>query len=231
MVEVIKAFCWHQKFVPKGFSALAPGLYTCIKSLKMCIKSDFEEIILKLATYGQSDKEFLLTSKFCPQGVVCPCPGAVCMYKSFKMCLKSYFKEIVLKLATDGQSDKGFLLTSTFVPKGLIAPALYKSIKIYTRTRCQVSVYRITGPLVYFYIFLKRQCLGVRYRIPRLVAGVKLGGDLGKIVTLGAEVSPKLGSGRSGSLPPPPKKKIFLEFSSNHSTNKLSWQFSAIAAY
>ena len=42
--------------------ALAPGLYTCIKSLKMCIKSDFEEIILKLATYGQRDKGFLLTS-------------------------------------------------------------------------------------------------------------------------------------------------------------------------
>ena len=51
----------------KGFSALAPGLYTCIKSLKMYIKSDFKEIILKLATYGQREKAFLLTSKFCPQ--------------------------------------------------------------------------------------------------------------------------------------------------------------------
>ena len=48
MVEVIRAFCWHQKFVPKGFSAFAPGLYTCIKSLQMCIKLDFKEIILKL---------------------------------------------------------------------------------------------------------------------------------------------------------------------------------------
>ena len=27
---------------------------------------------------------------------------------------------------------------------------MYKSIKIYTRTRCHVSVYRTTGPLVYF---------------------------------------------------------------------------------
>ena len=69
----------------------------------MCIKSDFEQIILKLATYGQREKAFLLSSKFCPQGVVCPCPGATYMYKS---------------------------------------------IKIYTRTRCQVSVYRTTGPLV-----------------------------------------------------------------------------------
>ena len=60
--------------------------------------------------------------------------------------------EIVLKLATNGQSDKGFLLISTFCPKGLSAcPGaiyMYKSIKIYTRTRCQVNVYRTTGPLV-----------------------------------------------------------------------------------
>ena len=70
-----KAFCWHQKFVPKGFSALAQGLHTCIKSLKMCLKSDFEEIILKLATYGQREKAFLLSSKFCPQWIVFPCPG------------------------------------------------------------------------------------------------------------------------------------------------------------
>ena len=41
MGKVIRAFCWHQKFVPKGLFALAPGLYTYIKSLKMCIKSDF----------------------------------------------------------------------------------------------------------------------------------------------------------------------------------------------
>ena len=60
MVEVIRAFCWHQKFVSKRFSALALGLYTCIKSLKMCIKSDFEAIILKLAAYGQRKKAFLL---------------------------------------------------------------------------------------------------------------------------------------------------------------------------
>ena len=94
MVEVIRAFCWHQKFVIKGFSVLAIGLYTCIKSLKMCIKSDFEWIILKLATYGQREKAFCYHPNF-----VCPCPGAIYMYKS---------------------------------------------IKIYTRTRCQVSVYRTT---------------------------------------------------------------------------------------
>ena len=86
---LLRSFCRCQKFVPKGFSALAPGLYTCIKSLKMCIKSVFKEIILKLATYGQREKAFLLSSKFCPQGVVCPSPGAIYMYKSIKLCTRT----------------------------------------------------------------------------------------------------------------------------------------------
>ena len=153
MGKVIRAFCWHQEFVPKGLYALAPRLYTCIKSLKMCIISDFEEFILKPATYGQREKAFLLSSKFCPQCVVYYCPGLYTCGKYEKTCIKSDFKEIVLKLATNGQSDKGFLLTSTFFPQGVVCPYpgaiyMYKSIKIYTRTRCQVSVYKTTGPLV-----------------------------------------------------------------------------------
>ena len=50
----------------------------------MCIKSEFKEICLNLATNGRSGKGFLLTSKVCPQGVFCPCPGAVYMYKIIK---------------------------------------------------------------------------------------------------------------------------------------------------
>ena len=38
-------------------------------------------------------------------------------------------------------------------------------------------------------------------------SGIKLGGDLGEIVALGAKISPKLGSGRSGSLLITKKKK------------------------
>ena len=92
----------------------------------MCIKSDSEEIILKLATYGQGEKAFLLSSKFCPQFVVCLAQGYIHVEKHEKKCV-----EIVLKLATNGQSDQGFLLTSIFVPKGLSAPALglYTCIK------------------------------------------------------------------------------------------------------
>ena len=68
----------------------------------MCIKSEFKEICLKLATNGRSDKGFLLTSKVGPQAVFCPCPGAIYMYKIIKNVYKSDFEEIILKLATYG---------------------------------------------------------------------------------------------------------------------------------
>ena len=85
------------------------------KHKKMCIKSEFKEIILKLATNGQSDLGFLLTSKLCHQGVVCFWPGAIYMHENIKkICIKSDFKVIFLKLATNGQNGKAFLLTSKF---------------------------------------------------------------------------------------------------------------------
>ena len=67
-----KTFLLTTKPCPLGaVCPTAPELYTCIKSCKNCIKSDFKEISLKLATNGDV---FLLTSKFCPLGAVCPCP-------------------------------------------------------------------------------------------------------------------------------------------------------------
>ena len=92
MGKVTRLFCCHLDFVHKGLSAPAPGLYTCGKTLKMCIKSEFREICLKLATNGRSDKGFLLTSKVCPQGVFCPCPGAIYMYKIIKNMYKIRFR-------------------------------------------------------------------------------------------------------------------------------------------
>ena len=68
----------------KGFLPLPWGYIHVEKHKKMCIKSEFKEICLKLATNGRGDKGFLLTSKVCPQGVFCPCPGAIYMYKIIK---------------------------------------------------------------------------------------------------------------------------------------------------
>ena len=84
MGKVIRNFCWHQNFVPKGMSVCALGLYTCIKSFKMCLKSYFKEIVLKLATNGQSDKGFLLTSTFVPKGLSAPALGLYTCIKALK---------------------------------------------------------------------------------------------------------------------------------------------------
>ena len=50
-----------------------PGaIYMWKKHEKTCIKSDFKEIVFKLATNGQSDKGFLLTSTFVSKGLSAP---------------------------------------------------------------------------------------------------------------------------------------------------------------
>ena len=60
------------------------GLYTCGKTWKTCIKSDFKEIVLKLATNWQSDKGFLLTSTFVPKGLSAPALGLYTCIKALK---------------------------------------------------------------------------------------------------------------------------------------------------
>ena len=84
MSKVIRDFCWHHNFVPKGLSVPALGLYICIKSLKMYLKSYFKEIVLKLATNGRSDKGFLLTSTFVPKGLSAPALGLYICIKALK---------------------------------------------------------------------------------------------------------------------------------------------------
>ena len=82
-----RPFCCHQNFVPNVLSVPARGYIHVEKhEKKMCIKSDFKEIVLKLATNGQSDKDFLLTSKLSPRGCL-PQPGAIYMYKMIKKCV------------------------------------------------------------------------------------------------------------------------------------------------
>ena len=72
----------------KGFlltsKVCSPGLYTCIKSFKMCLKSYVKEIDLKLATNGQSDKGFLLTSTFVPNGLSATGLGEYTCIKAIK---------------------------------------------------------------------------------------------------------------------------------------------------
>ena len=83
----------------------------------MCIKSDFEEIILKLATCGQREKRSFCCHKIAvPNGLSAPAWGYINV-KKIKNGKKSDFKEICFKLATNWQSNKEFLLTSKFCPR------------------------------------------------------------------------------------------------------------------
>ena len=76
-----KEFLLTSKLCPLGAVCPLPwGYIHVLNHEKKCIKSDFKEISLKLATNGKSDKAFLLTSKFCPLRAVCPYPGAIYMY-------------------------------------------------------------------------------------------------------------------------------------------------------
>ena len=76
-----KTFLLTLKLCPLGAVCPCPGAIYMYKVMKKkCIKSDFKEIFLKLATNDQSDKMFLFTYKFRPLGVVSPCPGATCIY-------------------------------------------------------------------------------------------------------------------------------------------------------
>ena len=66
MTEVTRGFCCHQKFVPWDCLPLSCGYIHLLNHEKLCIKSEVEEILFKLATNDHSDAAFLLTSKFWP---------------------------------------------------------------------------------------------------------------------------------------------------------------------
>ena len=79
-----RPFCCQQNFVPNMLSAPARGYIHVEKHEKTCLKSDFKELVLKLATNGQSDKGFLLTSTFGPKGLSAPVLGLYTCMKALK---------------------------------------------------------------------------------------------------------------------------------------------------
>ena len=89
-IRLQRDFCCHQNFVPWGCLTLTCSYIHLLNHERTCIKSEFEEMFLKLATNNQSDEAFLLTSKFWLKWVVCPCPRAIYIYKIInKVCIKS----------------------------------------------------------------------------------------------------------------------------------------------
>ena len=72
-------FCCNQISVPNMLSAPARGYIHVEKHEKKRV-----EIVLKLATNGQSDKVFLLTSTFVPKGLTAPALGLYTCIKALK---------------------------------------------------------------------------------------------------------------------------------------------------
>ena len=132
MGKAIRPFCWPQNFVPWMLSAPVPGLYTCIKSWKNCIKSNIEEIFFNLATNDQSDNMLLLTSKFRPKGLSAPAPGLYTCIKSWKKMYKIRLQWVIFFfICSKWPKWQEVSVTSKFCPLGLSAPdlQLYRLIK------------------------------------------------------------------------------------------------------
>ena len=134
--QVAKGLCLYKNSDPKGLSAPAQGGYILVeKHEKLCIKSGLKVMFLKLATNGQSDKDFLLTSGFCPQRVVCPCPGAIYMWKNIKNVYKIRIQRDLFETCNKWLSD------INSCPQGVVCPCpgainMYKSIKILSPIDC-----------------------------------------------------------------------------------------------
>ena len=114
---------------PVGCLPQTHGYIHLLNQEKMCIKSEVEDIFLKLATNDQSDGVFLLTSKFWPQWVVCPC------IRLWKYVHKIRGQRYVLKNATSDQSDRAFFASIKNCPHGLSPLALGLYIHVWNKTK------------------------------------------------------------------------------------------------
>ena len=72
MTEVTRGFCWHKNFVPWGCLPLTCGYIHLLNHEKMCIKSEAEDILFKLATNDHSDEPSCWHKTFGPNGLSAP---------------------------------------------------------------------------------------------------------------------------------------------------------------
>ena len=75
--EVTRCSCWHKNFIPKGLSAPAPGLYTCIKSLKNMYKVRLQRDFFLTCSKWPKWPEVSVDIKILSSGFVCPWPAAI----------------------------------------------------------------------------------------------------------------------------------------------------------
>ena len=92
--------------------------------MKNCIKSDFKDICLKLATNEWSDKTFLLTSKLRPLELYVPALGLYTYIKSWKIIENQTSKRYFWNLQQMTKVTRCSYWHQNFVAKELSAPAL-----------------------------------------------------------------------------------------------------------
>ena len=121
---------WQKVYVkiksptPGGMSAPYPGLYTCMKSGKNIYKIRLQRYFLKLATNGQSDKAFLLTSEFFHKGLPVPAPGLCTCGKTLKNVYTIRIqRDFFLNSQQMVEVVRAFCWHQNFYPKGLSALA------------------------------------------------------------------------------------------------------------
>ena len=125
MTKVTRRFCWHQNFVPLGLSALAPGLYTCIKWWKKCIKSDFKEILfLNWQQMGKVIRPFCWHQNFVAWGLSAPSPGLYTCIKSWKKMYKIRLQRHLFETCNKWTKWQEVSVDIKTVPWGLFTPAL-----------------------------------------------------------------------------------------------------------
>ena len=86
----------------------------------MCIKSDFEEIILKLAIYGQREKTFCCHKIFVLNGLSAPAWGYIHLKK--KTLKKGKKNQTSKRLFINWQQMGKVIRTSKFCPHGDVCP-------------------------------------------------------------------------------------------------------------
>ena len=140
MTEVTRCSCWHQNFVPKGLSAPALGLYTCIKSWKNVYKIRLQRDFFLTCSKWLKWQEVSVDAKILSPGGCLPMNCSYIHLSANELQLYTFIKSWkgvynvrgwrdFFKLATKDQSED-FLLTSKFWPKSVVCSCL-RAIHIY----------------------------------------------------------------------------------------------------
>ena len=136
MGKVIRPFCWHQNFVPKGLSTSAPGLYTCGKTFKNMYKIRVERDLFETCNnrwkwYGLSVGIKLLT----PKGWLHLFRGYIHVEKTFKNVSKIRIQRNMYETYTKWAKWQGLSVDIKYFPQGVVyscpgAIYMWKNIKI-----------------------------------------------------------------------------------------------------